>query len=159
MSKKPTVVLVPGAWHAPKIYNKIIPLLESHGYKCRAILLPSIQHPLNKNYEKYYAEDVAAIRDRVSKIIEEGEDVVLVLHSYGGLVGPDALPGLGKKERTEKGEKGGVVRLVYINAWLVPENFCAASPAGDGNPSEVSPFITMNEKVSSFMRHKTRTIE
>jgi hypothetical protein len=147
MSKKPTIVLVPGAWHTPKIYTKVIQLLESHGYKCIGLLLPSINHPLNKNFEKYYAEDITTIRDCVAKLVEESEDVVLALHSYAGLVGPDALPNLGKKERTENGEQGGVVRLVYLNAWLVPENF---SPAGQGDPSEVPPFITIDEKVSIF---------
>jgi hypothetical protein len=147
MSKKPTIVLVPGAWHTPKIYTKVIQLLESHGYKCIGLLLPSINHPLNKNFEKYYAEDITTIRDCVAKLVEENEGVVLALHSYAGLVGPDALPGLGKKERTENGEQGGVVRLVYLNAWLVPENF---SPAGQGDPSEVPPFITIDEKVSRF---------
>ena len=36
---------------------------------------------------------------------------------------PEAPKGLGKEERHEKGLEGGVVRLVFISALAMPEEF------------------------------------
>lgn len=41
----------------------------------------------------------------------------------GGLSGSDSLDGLDKQTCTSKGLKGGVVRLIFISAYLVPEGF------------------------------------
>ena len=43
------------------------------------------------------------------------------MHSYGGIPGSAALNGLGKVEREKNGEKGGVVRLVYVASWILRE--------------------------------------
>ena len=38
----PTLVFVPGSWHKPTCYDKIIKILrEQHGLKCVAVTLPS----------------------------------------------------------------------------------------------------------------------
>jgi hypothetical protein len=52
--------------------------------------------------------------------------VGVVMHSYGGIPGSDAMKGLGRAERSGKGLKGGVVALVYICAWMLPEGKCVA---------------------------------
>ena len=56
-------------------------------------------------------------------------DVIVVMHSYSGIPGGQALDGLDKKTTTEQGLKGGVVRLVYIMSFIVPEGF-QHSPKG-----------------------------
>lgn len=40
--------------------------------------------------------------------------MILVMHGYGGLPGAEALQGLGREERAQRGLRGGVVRLVFI---------------------------------------------
>ena len=42
------------------------------------------------------------------------------MHSYGGVVGSNALERLSWQERNEKGQKGGVVAIVYLAAFLLP---------------------------------------
>lgn len=122
---KPTIVLVPGAWHQPVIYDETMMTLEGYGYPTVALALPSVgAKPPHKNFDG----DVKVIRDSLMTLVEgEGKDVVLVTHSYSGLPGNEASIGLGKKERLLKGLKGGVIRLVFIQALAMPEGFCCMS--------------------------------
>ncbi|KAL8747330.1 MAG: hypothetical protein Q9184_007616 [Pyrenodesmia sp. 2 TL-2023] len=50
-------------------------------------------------------------------IVKEGKDIVLYLHSYAGFPGSAAIAGLSKQERSAKGERGGVVGLIYQSAF------------------------------------------
>lgn len=123
---KPTIVCVPGAWHTPEIYDTVLHIVEQHGYPTLRLPLPSVNPsqtspPLSL---PSFDEDVKAIRDCLTKlIVDEEKDAILVTHSYTGMPGSEAPVGLGKKERAEKGLKGGVVRLVFIMAFAMPEGF------------------------------------
>ena len=118
---KPTFLLVPGAWLQPSIYSSVIDNLSAHGYPTVGLSLPSAgATPPNTSFK----EDVNAIRASICKLVEtEEKDVILVVHSYTGMPGTEAPKGLGRKERQEKGLKGGVVRLVFIMAFAMPEGF------------------------------------
>lgn len=118
---KPTIVLVPGAWHKPDIYSGVIDSLSAHGYPTVGLPLPSAGAvPPSMDF----TEDVNGIRDCLTKlVVSEGKEVVLVLHSYTGMPGAEAPKGLGQKEREKQGLKGGVVRLVFIMAYAMPEGF------------------------------------
>ena len=71
-----------------------------------------------------FTEDVVAIRNCLTQlVVSEEKDVVLVVHSYSGMPGAEAPKGLGKKDRLEQGLKGGVLRLVFIMAYAMPEGF------------------------------------
>jgi pimeloyl-ACP methyl ester carboxylesterase len=56
-------------------------------------------------------------------------DVVVVMHSFAGMTGGTALDGLDKESRLSKNLSGGVVRLIYVAAFMVPEGF-QHSPQG-----------------------------
>lgn len=120
--QKPTIVCVPGAWHGPEIYDPAFSFLRSSGYPTVALPLPSAgASPALKDF----SADVEIIRKGVSTLVEDEEkEVVLVTHSYSGMPGAEAPIGLGKKEREKKGLKGGVIRLVFIMAFAMPEGFC-----------------------------------
>jgi pimeloyl-ACP methyl ester carboxylesterase len=128
---KPAFVFVPGASQTTEYWNKVIGGLAKHGYSGAAVPLPSVL--IDGNPPTFdFSEDVAAIRDAVSKLVEEqGKDVVVVLHSYGGFPGSEALKGLGKREREEKGLQNGVMRMVFIMALASPENVQLAGERGD----------------------------
>lgn len=67
---------------------------------------------------------MTAIKNCLTKLVVlEEKEVVLVVHSYTGMPGAEAPKGLGKKERQEKGLKGGVLRVVFIMAFAMPEGF------------------------------------
>src|SRR5215510_2746249 len=67
------VVLVHGAWADGSSWAKVIPLLEKAGLNAVAV-----QNPLTS-----YEDDVAATRRAIA--LQDGP-VILVGHSYGGLV-------------------------------------------------------------------------
>ena len=46
------------------------------------------------------------------------KDVLLVLHSYGGVPGCGAINGLEKSVRESRGGRGGVIGCVFIAAML-----------------------------------------
>ena len=71
-------------------------------------------------------EDTALVHSTVSELAEAGRDVVVVVHSYGGIPGSDAMKGLARDERSGKGLKGGEVALMYICAWMLLQDKCVA---------------------------------
>ncbi|KAK7185317.1 alpha/beta-hydrolase [Paraphaeosphaeria sporulosa] len=115
---QPQIVLFPGAWHLPTCYSLIIPKLEAAGYTVHTTQLPSVT---DKDPPKDLSADIAVARAIVDKAIGSGNDVIVVCHSWSGIVVGSALVGYSKKEREEKGKEGGVVRCGYMCAFLAPE--------------------------------------
>jgi pimeloyl-ACP methyl ester carboxylesterase len=141
---KPTFVLLHGAWHSPRCWSRLIPELEKAGYSAIAPALPSCgSTPPTPDWEG----DIEVIRQTVSDLVVE-QDVVVVMHSFSGMTGGTALEGLDKKSCLAKGLKGGVVRLVYIVAFLVPEGF-QHSP--HGTRDQMVPQMKTDLEVSTMM--------
>lgn len=123
MAAKPTLIFVPGAWHKASCWSKLTALL-SHPtgptYKCLPITLPSTLG----NPEATILDDITAVRTAITTETSAGRDVVVVVHSYGGLVGQSAVKGLtkrkavsedaGGKEGEEEDGKGHVVGICII---------------------------------------------
>ena len=138
---KPTIVLVPGAWHKPTIYSGVVAFLSKHGYPTVSLDLPSVGA---KPPHQDFSGDVAAIRDCLSGLVSNNKDVVLVVHSYTGLPGGEAPKGLGKKEREAKGLKGGVIRYVVINGFAMSAGF---QPAVKGDYSQMPEWMRLDTEV------------
>jgi pimeloyl-ACP methyl ester carboxylesterase len=117
-TSKPTVLLVPGAWHSAEAYDLVVPLLRDEGYPVVTVDLPSVgAEPPVESFD----EDVAKVRESVESLVSLGTFVVVVLHSYSGICGGQAMRGLGISDRRAMGQDGGVLRLVYIAAVALPE--------------------------------------
>lgn len=60
----------------------------------------------------------------LTSLIDNGKDVIILAHSYGGLVaaGVIANPGLDQRTREAQGSKGGVVGIVYLAAIIPAED-------------------------------------
>lgn len=120
-SSKPTLIFVPGGWHTPECFSPVTEILSKAGYKISSVAHPSIGTELRGEAPlQSWDEDVAAIRETVLQHLRDGEEVVLVVHSYGGTVGSEAVKGLNKKDWESSGNIGGVVRLVYLAAFALP---------------------------------------
>lgn len=117
---KPTVVLIPGAWHSPAHYSPLTRLLEDAGYTVVASKLPSVDS--TDPTQQSVANDSAFIKtELLSPLLDQGKDILLLMHSYGGCPGADAAKGLSKKERTEAGKEGGIIGLVFMAAFVANE--------------------------------------
>lgn len=100
MTNFPTLVFVPGAWHSPACYDKIINILqEEHKLRCISVTLPSTKG----NPAATFKDDLDAAREAISSETSCGRDVVVVAHSYGGVVGNSAIKGFARpRETTER---------------------------------------------------------
>ncbi|KAI0014479.1 alpha/beta-hydrolase [Xylariaceae sp. FL0662B] len=135
MSNKPVFVLLHGAWHSPQCWEDVVAALDKAGYFAVVPALPSSgSTPPTPDW----AEDVETIRKTVFDLVQEN-DVVVVMHSFSGMTGGTALEGLDKQTCASKGLRGGVIRLVYIAAFIVPEGF-QHSP--DGTRDNMVPEMT-----------------
>lgn len=72
----------------------------------------------------------------VSGLVELEEDVFVVSHSYGAHPVTEALEGLSKKDRSAKGQSGGVVQLFYIAAIVPTKGISSAEAFGPMVPKE-----------------------
>jgi hypothetical protein len=114
------VILVPGAFHNPAIaYHDLMERLKELNIRSIPVPLPTVG-PKSDQIRKGMLDDVAVIRRVVEEQIEEGKEVIIVCHSYGGFPIAQALEGLGLSDRKALGKVGGVKRLVYVAAFLMP---------------------------------------
>ena len=113
MSRKPTLVFIPGGWHIPKAYDKVIALLEPQQYKCVRVALPTTDGDNTKTFK----DDVDAARNAVVAETAQDHDVVIVAHSYGGVVGSSVMKGLTRiKESQTSDQPGHVIGLVLLTS-------------------------------------------
>ena len=116
-SDKPTILIIPGAFATPDLYDEVVNPLAAQGYSIRALHLPSVGYAQER--PGTMMDDAAFIASEVSKLADEGKDVVLIAHSYGGVPATQSTKGVGKVERQSQEKKGGIVRLAYMTA-MVP---------------------------------------
>ena len=133
----PTIFFIHGAWHSPKHFQPIRDLFESEGYPTECPCQPTF----DAKPPTSLVDDVKVMRSELNELIEEqGKDVIVVMHSYGGIVGTEAVQELlGKKARESKGLPGGVLRLLYMCAFVPPLGESLASTLG----GELPPFIKL----------------
>ncbi|GLA04160.1 hypothetical protein AnigIFM60653_004204 [Aspergillus niger] len=111
----PTILFVPGFWEGPKVFSPVCDLLQAAGFKTDVCTLPSTGtiSPGNPTM----ADDITAVRGHLTRIVQRGEEVILVLHSAGGFLGSAAMEGLSKSAVGQ----GGVVKIVFLTAAVFPE--------------------------------------
>ena len=116
---KPTVIFVPGAFHPASCWDNVRSSLTRYSFETVAISLPGVG--AGSKVTSHH-EDTAAIRKVLSQlIVEEQKDVVLVMHSYGGVPGSEAVRGLEKSIRGKETPGAcGVIHCVYLSGFLVP---------------------------------------
>ncbi|KAF1359446.1 alpha/beta-hydrolase [Lizonia empirigonia] len=110
MSDLPTLVFVPGAWHRPACYIKVIDALrERYHLESIAITLPST----TGNPEATFKEDLDTARTAIASETAEGRNVVVIAHSYGGMVANSAIQDFTPRP-SQNASTGHVVGLVLI---------------------------------------------
>jgi alpha-beta hydrolase superfamily lysophospholipase len=116
LSKKrstPIIVVVPGAACKVVHYNDLSRQLTSNGYETYVYDLPTAsREPPQK--PATLADDADFFHDKIEDLVSAGKDVVVVAHSYGGMVATDAAQGLSTAARADQGLAGGVSRIVYL---------------------------------------------
>ncbi|OGM49628.1 hypothetical protein ABOM_001896 [Aspergillus bombycis] len=127
---KPSIIIVPGSFSLPEFYDAVVDGVASKGYEIKAIRLRSTEE-LQPPATMY--DDAAAIAQEVATLVEQGKEVILVAHSYGGVPASESIKGLAKTEGS--GKIGGVVKLAYLTA-LVPQLGASATDVLADSPAE-----------------------
>ena len=134
---KPAIVLVHGAWHVPEHYSDFVQSLQHAGFEVSCPRLPTCDEAKRLSADMYTDADV--VRNQVISLIDKSREVIMLLHSYGGAVGTEAVNGLSASERDTRGLKGGVVHLIYMCGFMLQVGECvggASLPRPDPDPVE-----------------------
>ncbi|KAJ5998890.1 hypothetical protein N7451_006700 [Penicillium sp. IBT 35674x] len=112
----PTFVFSLGAWIIPATFDATRSRLDALGFPSVCPAHPSIgAEPPTKTL----SDDVASLRDVLAKLADEGQELVVVGHSYGGVVTSCAVEGLSREARAKEGKTGGVIKVVYLAAFAI----------------------------------------
>jgi pimeloyl-ACP methyl ester carboxylesterase len=107
--KSPTLVLVHGSWHGAWCWQRVLPLLRASGATAHAITLTGVgerAHLIGPGIDlNTHIQDVIGLIEA-----EELSNVVLVGHSYGGIV----ITGVA--DRLQREQPGLLQQLVYLDA-------------------------------------------
>ncbi|OGM45517.1 hypothetical protein ABOM_006476 [Aspergillus bombycis] len=133
-SETPSIVLVQGSFQTPLVYAQLTTRLRELGYPVIHPPLPSCSDVEANDFPtRTLADDARAITETLEQLVGKEEKlVVVVMHSYGGIVGGTAIPrSLTHASRQAEGEKGGVLHLFYYAAFVLPEGASVMGTLGE----------------------------
>lgn len=116
---RPSIIIVPGSWQRVTALQTFVDFLEKEGYPAEAIKLPSVGSTSAPPLPGL-AEDIAAAQKGIIQSVEKAQEVILLCHSYGGLVGSNAAEGLDIHTRSKQGKAGGVKKIIFLSAFIIP---------------------------------------
>ncbi len=97
---KPTILLVPGAWFPQSSYDGFLKVLREAGYPTACASYSSL-NPEEPEKADAAADTAFIRRTSLLPLVEaEEKDVVIIMHSYGGIPGSAAATGLGRRPVT-----------------------------------------------------------
>ncbi|KAK6715138.1 hypothetical protein SNK04_006069 [Fusarium graminearum] len=117
MSQKPVLLFVTGAWHPPKCYDVLKTALVDSGYE---VVIPKMPSVGPGSHGVTWEADKAKIIETAEPLFAQGQEVVLIAHSYGGIPATAATQGQGVHERAQAGLKGGFQSIIFLAAFAIP---------------------------------------
>ncbi|KAK4540223.1 hypothetical protein LTR36_009721 [Oleoguttula mirabilis] len=138
---KPAIVIVHGAYHRPAHFDGLAHLIREQGYKVEVPVLPSVGAA--KDPGDALSKDAEVIAQTILSLAADGKDVVVFMHSYGGIAGGEGVAMFCQEDAilSPSGHgQGRVVGLVFLNAYVLHK--------GDSFISEHTP--EKDPKASTF---------
>ncbi|KAJ5274030.1 hypothetical protein N7478_009155 [Penicillium angulare] len=139
-SSKPTIVIVQGSFQTPLVYEALEAGLKNAGYPVVHPLLPSCTDVEADDFpSRTLVDDASAVTKAIKRlVVDEEKLVIVVMHSYGGIVGSEAVQeSLSYSQRQAEGEKGGVVHLFYYSAFILGKGQSVLSTFGESPNNNV----------------------
>ncbi len=140
MQALPVILLVQGSFQSPIVYQQLAQSLQALGFVTVHPQLPSCTDTDNPNFPKTtLVDDALAVRLELTRQVEyEGKTVLVAMHSYGGLVGSEAIPeDLSYAKRQSLGLPGGVVHLFYYCAFILDKGQSVLGVFGESPANDV----------------------
>jgi pimeloyl-ACP methyl ester carboxylesterase len=152
---KPAVIIVHGAWHSPEHYEPLRAAIQATGLFHPVVCprLPTSVPALPMPATADLPHDTDTIHQALRALADAGHPILVLMHSYGGVVGNNALQGLLWPQRRASGRPGGVVHLIYLAALVIPS----------GNPLDVffnpqaAPWLEFDEVAGLLQIQDPRT--
>lgn len=116
-----TIVICSGAWPLVQFFEPLIEAFEAKGHVAICKVPPSYPAYSPSDPPKINPDTQYLRSHVVEPLLEEGKDIVIFMHSYGGAYGPGCLEGISKKKREAKGLKGGVIAGIFNAAFVAPK--------------------------------------
>lgn len=133
---KPTMVFFAGAFADPSCFDTFSKHLQQAGHPTAYAYVPSLNSSDPTTVSA--SQDAQLTREKyLLPLLDEGKDVVVFAHSYGGVVGGAAATGLSKASRSAEGKPGGIIGLIYCVGNVVGEGETLLQAVGSAYP----PFI------------------
>ncbi|KAL4866679.1 hypothetical protein BDV12DRAFT_210312 [Aspergillus spectabilis] len=89
--------------------------MRQRGHATKAIATPSVNA---SSSDIGLHADIAYTKSNLQKMVATSRQIVVVNHSYGGIVGPGAVESLGYATRAQAGLPGGVIMVVWMAAFV-----------------------------------------
>ncbi|KAK5197987.1 hypothetical protein LTR99_009405 [Exophiala xenobiotica] len=144
---KPSILFFPGSFVLVSLYQPIFDAVSEAGYEIKGIHLPSVGPSSRQGRDgpaPSMYDDAAMVAQEAERLADQGKDVIIIAHSYGGVPVSQAPRGLGKDERKAQGKPGGVVRLAYMTC-LVPAIGKSAMDVLSSMPESKPPSTSIDE--------------
>ncbi|KAK8139376.1 alpha/beta-hydrolase [Apiospora sp. TS-2023a] len=138
----PTILLIQGSFQRPEVYHKLNAALEAAGFPVVQPHLPSLCGQDEPDFaSKNLGTDADQVQSFLRHLVEEDNRKVLVMmHSYGGLVGIEAIPvELSRQHRKSRGLEGGVVHLFFFSAFVLAEGQSVLGAFGESPNNDLRP--------------------
>lgn len=106
----PVIVLVPGAFGTTDGFERLVPHLG--GLQTYPGSYPSCNpdDPLDADCSK----DIEKLRNTLVSLLDQDSNIIILAHSYGGVVAGGAAKGLDKASREAEGHRSAVLGLIYV---------------------------------------------
>lgn len=120
---KPTILVVPGAWHVPEHYAAITSFMKAKGYP---VICKQNRTCGTEDATMNADDDAVAIRKEIDSI--DG-GVIITMHSYGGVPGSVAANGA-----------ANVIGLIFISSFVIPPGSTLMDAPQNNDDSERDEF-------------------
>ncbi|KAF2729491.1 catalytic protein [Polyplosphaeria fusca] len=136
------IIIVQGSVQTPLVYAGLLSGLVARGFITLHPELPSCSDPDHQDFPSTTLhDDTEVVRKEVARLVEdEGRRVVLVMHSYGGIVGSNAVSeDLSLPHRKSKNLRGGVMLHFYIAPYALEIGQSAIGVFGEFPNADIEP--------------------
>lgn len=145
MAQTPAVVIIQGAFQTPEFYTAFESELRSYGFETVHPVLPTCTDIENAEYPKRtITDDARVVHTAIKALVEQGKIVVVLMHSYGGLVGTECIiKELTRDDRKARGLSGGVVHQILLGSVAPAEGSSVKASRGGQWPEDVEVHVSI----------------
>ena len=118
------IVLVPGSFSPPHCYTHVSRQLSTQSYAAVQVvpLMSACKKDEQKTPPATLEADAFYIREVLQALLSRGLDIIMVMNSYGGFPGTEAIKDLPNRNKlnfvNKPGQQGAIVGMIYLSSYL-----------------------------------------